>query len=165
MKPQCRLVAAVFLTAASACGVGPGDGSSTTTAAVTPNATKNDVAARACTQPAVSADLGYPDKGGRTAEFTTNGDPFYITAGRFEHGGIFDPEVHLANVYVGRADSPPTYDQRRDTLTNVYETRLVREGTLSEMRLPAGRYWLASGYAGITLDACATSAITDPKPV
>ena len=63
-------------------------------------------------------DLGRPSEGGPTAEFTTDGSTFYITATGFDHGGYFDPKRGITAIYIGPARTPPTWNPQRDIVTN-----------------------------------------------
>ena len=119
-----------------------------------------------CPSMAERVELGRPGQSGPPAEFTTSGANLYVSARGFLHGGPLDPRISITMVSVGPADKPPTWDQQRNLITNLQEQVEVREGQLSLLRLPAGRYWLwTSNTVSITLESCQAGNISAVRPV
>jgi hypothetical protein len=116
-------------------------------------------------KPANSIELGYPHIGGDVAEFTTNGSEIYITARKFEHGGVMDPPKWLVDVYVGRINELPNWDRERDIITNITSKITFEEGSYGKLKLEPGRYWLWSGGNDILAISCEPNGVSDPKPV
>jgi hypothetical protein len=115
--------------------------------------------------PVSVAELGSPYRTGPTAEFTTTGGVLFVTARRFEHGGVFDPERGVTAIYIGPAAKPPTWDQERNVVSNVSKTITVQEKEYSQLNLPPGRYWLWTSTGGdIQVSSCQSGGVTDPLP-
>lgn len=115
--------------------------------------------------PAISIELGYPHVGGNVAEFTTNGSDLYVTARKFEHGGVMDPQKWLVDVYVGQINKLPIWDQQRDIVSNTTSKITFEEGEYGKFHLNVGRYWLWSGGNDILIISCDPNGVSDPKPV
>lgn len=112
---------------------------------------------------APAVDLGRPNRTGPFAEFTlTEPGRVWITATGFPHGGIFDPDVGTAAVYVGSMQAPPTHDQQRSIVTNtLVDTRVIEE-TWTALDLEVGAHWLwTSASPTISLKTCDGRAVTD----
>ncbi len=124
------------------------------------------VAADPCPDGA-AVKLGTPDRPGPQALFSTAGGEVWVTARRFEHGGIFDSEVGGTAVYIGTEAEPLTYDLQSGQVGNVVvvQTRVV-EGTWSAVELPEGRYrlWLSSG-GDVSVRSCQPDGVAGPQPV
>lgn len=112
---------------------------------------------------APAVDLGLPNRTGPFAEFTlTEPGRVWVTATGFLHGGIFDPEVGTAAVYVGSMQAPPTYDPQRSLVTNTLVNTRVVEETWTALDLEAGAHWLwTSASPDISLKTCDGPAVTD----
>src|SRR5262249_25152303 len=96
------------------------------------------------------------------ATFRTSGADVFVSASGFPHGGAFDPKVGSTLVYVGLADSPPSYDAQRDVVSHATTTVQVTENQHALLRLPTGRYWLlSSNTVRISLSACQKETVTD----
>jgi len=115
--------------------------------------------------PVSSIELGWPHVGGAVAEFTTNGSEIYITARRFQHSGVLDPKKWIVDVYVGKINKLPTWDQQRDIITNATSKITFDEGFYGKLKLEAGRYWLWTGGDDILVISCDPNGLSDPKPV
>jgi len=120
-----------------------------------------------CSSPVANALLGSPIVGGPVAEFTTNGDPIYLSARTFSHTGIFGEFGGSAKVDVGNITSLPTYDAKRSIVTSSISGTSLNEGEYVEITLPAGRYWLwSSSISGaIQVASCSPNGVSDPKSV
>ncbi len=115
--------------------------------------------------PASSVELGYPYVGTSTAEFTTSGDPLFVTARYFSHGLLVPEGQGLAGIHVGSSATPPTWDRQRSIISNTIETVYVKEGEYGTLTLPAGRYWLWSSSGGdIVVFSCTPDGVSDPRP-
>jgi len=114
--------------------------------------------------PSSAVNLGSPYRlSSLPAEFTTTGGEIFITARRFEHGGIFDPEKGITAIYIGHAETPPSWDRQRNVVSNTLEELYINEGEYAKVTLPAGRYWLWTTTGGdIQLISCRPNALTDP---
>lgn len=114
--------------------------------------------------PSSAVNLGSPYRlSSLPAEFTTTGGEIFITARRFEHGGIFDPEQGITAIYIGHAETPPSWDRQRNIVSNTLEELTINEGEYGKVTLPAGRYWLWTTTGGdIQLISCRPKAITNP---
>jgi len=116
--------------------------------------------------PASSVELGSPYRTNPTAEFTTSGGTIYVTARRFDHGGLFGSFRGSTAINVGDVAMPPTYNERSGIISNTVEAISVTEGAYGELKLPAGRYWLwSSTGTDILLISCDPNGVSDPKPV
>lgn len=102
----------------------------------------------------------------RYAEFTTNGDPLWVTAANFSASGPFDivdPRTGL--VEVGFAAVPPSYDEQSGRTDNVITEVAVAEGKWRQLDLDPGRYWLwFSTTAEVVIRSCDMGVISDPLP-
>jgi hypothetical protein len=119
-----------------------------------------------CT-PGFIAELGRPvsSRAPAAARFTTAGGTIYVMARDFDHGGVLDISPGSTAVYVGEADTPPTYDDRRDTVSPILVQTSVAENGYAALDLPAGRYWLlTSNTADIVAVSCAAGVIQDVQP-
>lgn len=113
--------------------------------------------------PPSSATLGSPS-GNQPARFHTDGSVLYVTARRFEHGGIFDPDVGQTAIYFGPAEVTPKLESN-GYVRGATHSLSARERTYSMIRLPAGSYWLVSSQGGdILVIACSPEAITQVMP-
>jgi hypothetical protein len=112
--------------------------------------------------PAVTVALGDPYRGTRPpAHFQTSGGPLYLTAHGFNHGGVFDPDRASTAFSIGPADTPPSYDTQRGTVTPLAAGLSVKEGSYGRIELPAGRYWLwSSNGGGVEIVSCTPGALT-----
>ena len=116
--------------------------------------------------PASQVELGYPHEGGPVAEFVTSGEPIYVIARRFEHSGIFGSFRGSTAINIGNVAILPSYDERRNTITNSFKNISIKEKDFGEVDLPAGRYWLWSSAGGdIVVYSCDPNGVSDPKPV
>jgi hypothetical protein len=114
---------------------------------------------------ASTAELGSPYRGGPTAEFTTSGGTIFVTARRFEHGGVLDPQQGVTAIYVGRSATRPSWDQQRNTVSNSIATLTVREGDYGKVSVSSGRYWLWTSTGGdILIVSCRRDGVSDPHP-
>ncbi|MDT0164074.1 hypothetical protein Q9R32_00720 [Actinotalea sp. AC32] len=110
-------------------------------------------------------ELGSPRRGADHAEFATAGGTVHVAVRHFEKGGIFDPEVGRAAVYVGDAAAPPSYDERSGRVSEVVGQTSVQEGKWAELELEAGRYWLwVTNGSDVVVVGCEPDAVTDPLP-
>ncbi len=168
-----RLILPVVLFFAAGCGVSPGTppegsgraqlGTSAARAGETYPGPPEPVTPPCAGAPPLLAALGSPS-GSQPAWFHTDGSPLYITARRFEHGGIFDPDVGQTAIYLGPAEVTP------QLLPNGYvrgatHSLSVREKTYGMIQLAAGSYWLTSSQGGdVLVIACSPNALTQVTP-
>jgi hypothetical protein len=111
-------------------------------------------------KPASSVRLGSPYRTGRPATFRTNGDPIYLTAHQFEHGGLLDPATGITAFYIGPAQTPPSYDERTGQVTPATATLLVKEREYGQIQLNAGSYWLWTTTGGdVELISCTPEGV------
>jgi hypothetical protein len=116
-----------------------------------------------CT-PATIAELGRPlrSRAPTAALFTTTGGTIYFMARNFDHGGILDISPGSTAVYVGQADTPPSYDARRGVVSPAPFQTSVPENEYAALDLPAGRYWLlVSSPADIVAVGCPAGLVHD----
>jgi len=115
--------------------------------------------------PASSVELGFPIMGGRFAEFNADGEVF-VTARKFEHGGLLEREQGSTVIHIGSIANPPSLDSQRGIVYNAIDNLSVREGDYGKITLPSGRYWLWSGIGSdILVVSCNSNGVSDPKPV
>ena len=115
-----------------------------------------------CDPPASHADGLRAERESPPARFSTDGSGLYVRVSGFEHSQLFDPKIAMSAVYVGRADTAPTYDARSNTVTNAVLQADARENQPARLALPAGRYWLwASNAPSLGLSGCAAGSVTD----
>lgn len=119
-----------------------------------------------CLEDGSHADLGAAQRGSGVAEFTTAGGTVHVAVRDFPKGGIFDPEVGTAGVYVGDAAIPPTYDEQSGAVTGVLAQTSVREGAWADLELAPGRYWIwVTNGSDVVVAGCEPDSVTDPAPV
>jgi len=119
---------------------------------------------RACDHPVVSAPLGRSSSFGQPAEFSTDGSTIYLTGSGYAHGGLLDSDKGSTAVSFGRIETPLTFGYDGFVLHDVVKDVVVREGELSAVDLPPGRYWAVdSDRDEITVDGCMSGAVTDAK--
>lgn len=89
----------------------------------------------------------------------------WVTARRFAHGGIFDPDVGSGHVWIGPQSQPPTYNESTGRVANhLVKTRVV-EGTWSAVHLQPGDYWLWSGGGDVVVRSCEGNGLSEPMPI
>ena len=133
----------------------------------TPDQTFPGLASLPC-EPASSVELGSPSlMNHKTAEFTTSGGTVYIKPRQFATGGGFYVPSKTTTIIVGLASTPPIYDERRSTITNINKEIRFNNSDYGQLDLDAGRYWLWVTGAGrdIVLYSCDPNGVSDPKPV
>lgn len=122
------------------------------------------VAADPCPDGA-TLDLEDPYRPGPQALFSAAGGEVWVTARSFSHGGIFDPEVGLAAIYIGTEAEPLIHHQQSSRVDNVVVKTRVEEGTWTSVELPEGRYRLWSSTGDVWVRSCQPDGVTDPQPV
>jgi len=121
-------------------------------------------------EPASQVELGSPSPylmNRKTAEFTTSGGAVYIKPRQFAVGGGYFVSSHTTTIFVGRAATPPVFDDRRGTIINVSKEIQFNNGNYGQLNLEPGQYWIlinGDGY-DIVLYSCDPNGVSDPKPV
>jgi len=151
------LAVAVTVIAAMGCGFTGRDGAQPAASEPPP-----------CGGNGVTVHLGTPTQfqAPRAAEFTTDGEAFYLTAYDFETDFLLNRRPEGV-VYYGPAGTTPTFDHQRGILVPAPTTEArVSENRYTKMQLPAGTYWVFSTRGPkIDIICCTPGAITGkPQP-
>lgn len=115
----------------------------------------------ACASTGPPISLGFPALEGAIALFTSDGSELLFAADGFRHGGLLEPKVGSASVYVGNPDRMPVDLPASGSLTNMTHQFVITEGQVTSQTLPAGRYWLlTSKGVRVTVRSCPPGGVT-----
>ncbi len=116
--------------------------------------------------PASTARLGSPCRGGPAASFTTDGSQLFVSARHFEHGGVLDPPRGVTRIFFGRTSVTRTFDEQSGVVTGFTADVTVREGAHARVLLRPGRYWVWTTIGGdVALISCSRHAVRGAERV